>query len=243
MRYAGLHSVHYWPNVRAQTRKKKHTKRPLSTDLRGVYLHRMEGIDCDEDVSHICVNLISSIASLKLLCDRVLKKKEKKKQQAWFTQPVWNVSQTNESPRSLSLTKSSTLAYVLPQVKACDACYVNVLSSCHSVINSPVFSLPGQVHQQQQGQRCLPSYQQSSSSWRMGENIRWQLRLIVSFNASMQHSDLINRSKCCLCKRRCCAFPAVVVQQTDVSDRKKMMLDVRFNSGRKTNINGPGLCL
>lgn len=34
----------------------------------------MERIDCDEDVSHIRVNLISSIATLKLLCDRVLKK-------------------------------------------------------------------------------------------------------------------------------------------------------------------------
>lgn len=46
----------------------------MCTDLRGVYLHLMERIDCDEDVSHIRVDLISSIAALELLCDRVLKK-------------------------------------------------------------------------------------------------------------------------------------------------------------------------
>lgn len=33
MRYAGLHSAHYWPNVQAQVRKKKHTK---------VYIHTPE---------------------------------------------------------------------------------------------------------------------------------------------------------------------------------------------------------
>lgn len=52
--------------------------------------------------------------------------------------------------------QTGLFAYVLPQVKACNACYVNALSSCHTVINSPVFSQPGQVHQQQQGRRCLP---------------------------------------------------------------------------------------
>ena len=57
----------------------------------------MERVDGDEDVSHIRVNLIASIAALKLLCDRVLEgRKKNKKRQAWFTHPVWNVSQTNE---------------------------------------------------------------------------------------------------------------------------------------------------
>lgn len=56
---------------------KRNTQRSISTHLRSVYLHLMERIDCDEDVSHIRVNLIFSIAGLKLLCDRVLKKKIK----------------------------------------------------------------------------------------------------------------------------------------------------------------------
>lgn len=55
---------------------RKHTLKSLCTYLAGVYLHLMERIDCDEDVAHIRVNLISSIATLKLLCDRVLKKKK-----------------------------------------------------------------------------------------------------------------------------------------------------------------------
>lgn len=53
----------------------------------------------------------------------------------------------------------------------------------------------------------------------MGGNIRRQLRPIVSFNTSMQHSDMINCSQCYLCKRCCRAFFTTVVQQTDVDDR------------------------
>lgn len=51
-------------------RLRQKTKR---TDLRSVYLHLMEGIDGDEDVSHVRVNLIPPVATLKLLCDHVLK--------------------------------------------------------------------------------------------------------------------------------------------------------------------------
>lgn len=47
---------------------------PMCTDLGCVNLHLMKRIDCDEDVSNIRVDLILSIASLELLCDRVLKK-------------------------------------------------------------------------------------------------------------------------------------------------------------------------
>lgn len=42
-------------------------------------------------------------------------------------------------------------AHVLPRVKACDACYLNVLSCCHTVIDSPVSAPPGQVHQHEHG--------------------------------------------------------------------------------------------
>lgn len=35
----------------------------------------MERVDGDEDVSDICVDLISGVAALKLVCHRVLKKK------------------------------------------------------------------------------------------------------------------------------------------------------------------------
>lgn len=60
-------------------RKKKthtHTTAYASTDLRSVYLHLMERVDGDEDVSHIRVNLIASVAALKLLRDRVLEGKK-----------------------------------------------------------------------------------------------------------------------------------------------------------------------
>lgn len=60
-------------------RKKKthtHTTAYVSTDLRSVYLHLMERVDGDEDVSHIRVNLITSVAALKLLRDRVLEGKK-----------------------------------------------------------------------------------------------------------------------------------------------------------------------
>lgn len=40
-----------------------------ATDLRSVNVHLMERIDCDENVSHIGVDLISVISTLKLLCD------------------------------------------------------------------------------------------------------------------------------------------------------------------------------
>lgn len=43
------------------------------THLRSVYLHLVERIDGDEDVSHARVDLISPIATLELLGDRVLK--------------------------------------------------------------------------------------------------------------------------------------------------------------------------
>lgn len=42
------------------------------------------------------------------------------------------------------------MSSALPQVKAADVRYANILSPCHAVINTPVFPLPGQVHQQQQ---------------------------------------------------------------------------------------------
>lgn len=41
--------------------------------LRRVDLHLVEGIDGDEDVSHVRVDLISPVATLQLLCDGVLK--------------------------------------------------------------------------------------------------------------------------------------------------------------------------
>lgn len=42
-------------------------------DLGGVYVQLMEGVDGNEDVSHVRVDLISSVATLQLLSDRVLK--------------------------------------------------------------------------------------------------------------------------------------------------------------------------
>lgn len=45
----------------------------LCNDLGGVYVQLMEGVDGNEDVSHVRVDLISSVATLQLLSHRVLK--------------------------------------------------------------------------------------------------------------------------------------------------------------------------
>lgn len=83
----------------------------------------MERVDCDEDVSHVRVNLISSIAALKLLCDCVLETK---------------------SIKHASLGYTVNIGFRAIPAEACNMCYINVLSSCHAVINCP-----GQAHQQQ----------------------------------------------------------------------------------------------
>lgn len=70
MRYARLHytSLLYWQNAGAHERENTQNS-PHSTHLGSVDLHLMERIHCDENVPHVRVNEILSIASLKLLCD------------------------------------------------------------------------------------------------------------------------------------------------------------------------------
>lgn len=44
----------------------------VNTNLRGVNLHLVERIDRDENVTHVCVNLIPAVATLELLRHLVL---------------------------------------------------------------------------------------------------------------------------------------------------------------------------
>lgn len=61
-----------------QTRRRT-SQRRVNADLRRVNLHLVEGIDCDEDVAHIRVNLIPPVATLELLRHLVLEKKGTRK--------------------------------------------------------------------------------------------------------------------------------------------------------------------
>ena len=171
------------------------THKPCSipTYLRRVNLHLMERIDCDEDVSHICVNLISAVSTLKLLCDRVLTKRSRIQTLILALNESLRACQNHivKEPQQNTPQRFSLCPATSPSM-----CLVLYWCIIFIIRWSILLSVHRQVHQQQ------PSF----TAWRMGGNIRWQRRPVVSFNTSTQRSDLINCFKCSFCKRRCCVF-------------------------------------
>lgn len=85
-----------------------------------------------------------------------------------------------------------TLAHVLTWIKASDVCYINALSSCHTVINSAVFTLPGQVHQQQQGDSAslIPAELMLRDGWKYP--LATETDCIIQYiNAALRYDKLL----------------------------------------------------
>lgn len=77
----------------------RYPQRCINTDQRGVDLHLVERVDRDEDVAHVGVDLVSSVAALELLRHLVLGER-------WLTRDCWSPAVIRTSTSGSVQTKT-----------------------------------------------------------------------------------------------------------------------------------------